>query len=96
MAAGSPTDSGRREDECTRKKYTEIGSFAASNVGSVFAGGFAVPLCVAIGIGTAGVGGVACVVIAGAGLGFLGGSAGGALGELGELGGEQLYETFGD
>lgn len=45
------------------------------------AGGYlTIPLCIAIGVGTAGVGGLACSVIAGAGLGYVGSSAGGAFG----------------
>ena len=82
-----------RESECTKKKYTEIGSFTLSTGGGVGGGYLAIPLCVAIGIGTAGAGGLACVVIAGAGLGYAGSSAGEA---FGEWSGEKLYETFGN
>ena len=82
-----------REAECTKKKYTEIGSFAVGTGVGVAGGYLAIPLCIAIGVGTAGVGGLACSVIAGAGLGYVGSSAGGA---FGEWGGVQLYETFGN
>ncbi|MCU6680390.1 PAAR domain-containing protein [Leclercia tamurae] len=82
-----------REAECTKKKYTEIGSFAVGTGVGVAGGYLAIPLCIAIGVGTAGVGGLACSVIAGAGLGYVGNSAGGA---FGEWGGEQLYEIFGN
>lgn len=82
-----------REAECTKKKYTEIGSFAVGTGVGVAGGYSAIPLCIAIGVGTAGVGGLACSVIAGAGLGYVGSSAGGA---FGEWGGEQLYEIFGN
>lgn len=82
-----------REAECTKKKYTEIGSFALGTGVGVAGGYLAIPLCIAIGIGTAGAGGLACSVIAGAGLGYVGSSAGGA---FGEWGGEQLYEIFGN
>ncbi|HBX2271613.1 TPA: PAAR domain-containing protein, partial [Klebsiella pneumoniae] len=82
-----------REAECTKKKYTEIGSFAVGTGVGVAGGYLAIPLCIAIGVGTAGVGGLACSVIARAGLGYVGSSAGGA---FGEWGGEQLYETFGN
>jgi len=82
-----------RKAECTKKKYTEIGSFAVGTGVGVAGGYLAIPLCIAIGVGTAGVGGLACSVIAGAGLGYVGSSAGGA---FGEWGGEQLYETFGN
>jgi len=70
-----------REQECTKKKYTEIGSFAGSTGGGILAGAMAVPLCIAIGIGTAGTGGLACAVIAGGTLGYVGGEAGGWGGE---------------
>ncbi|MGU3523456.1 PAAR domain-containing protein [Enterobacteriaceae bacterium C23F] len=82
-----------REAECTRKKYTEIGSFALGTGGGVLAGGGAIPLCVAIGIGTAGVGGLVCTVIAGVGLGYAGSTVGSA---VGDLVGEQLYDVFGN
>jgi len=82
-----------REAECTKKKYTEIGSFTLGTGVGVAGGYLAIPLCIAIGVGTAGVGGLACSVIAGAGLGYVGSRAGGA---FGEWGGEQLYETFGN
>ncbi|WP_201208309.1 PAAR domain-containing protein [Klebsiella michiganensis] len=82
-----------REAECTKKKHTEIGSFALGTGGGVLAGGGAIPLCVAIGVGTAGVGGLVCTVIAGVGLGYAGSTVGSA---VGELGGEQLYDVFGN
>ena len=82
-----------REAECTQKKYTEIGSFAVGTGGGVLAGGGAIPLCVAIGVGTAGVGGLVCIVIAGVGLGYAGSTVGSA---VGELSGEQLYDVFGN
>ncbi|AMG59179.1 PAAR domain-containing protein [Pantoea vagans] len=82
-----------REAECTKKKYTEIGSFALGTGGGVLAGSGAIPLCVAIGVGTAGVDGLVCTVIAGVGLGYAGSTVGSA---VGELGGEQLYEVFGN
>lgn len=82
-----------REAECTKKKYTEIGSFALGTGGGVLAGGGAIPLCVAIGVGTAGVGWLVCTVIAGVGLGYAGSTVGSA---VGELGGEQLYDVFGN
>lgn len=82
-----------REAECTKKKYTEIGSFALGTGGGVLSGGGAIPLCVAIGVGTAGVGGLVCTIIAGVGLGYAGSTVGSA---VGELGGEQLYDVFGN
>nr|WP_024965062.1 PAAR domain-containing protein [Pantoea sp. IMH] len=82
-----------REAECTKKKYTEIGSFALGTVGGIYAGGNAIPLCVAIGVGSAGVGGLVCTVIAGIGLGYAGSTVGSA---VGELSGEQLYDVYGN
>lgn len=82
-----------REAECTKKKYTEIGSFTLGTAGGIWASGFAAPLCVAIGVGTAGIGGISCAAIAGVGLGYAGSTAGST---IGELGGEKLYEVFGD
>lgn len=81
-----------REDECTRKKYTEIGSFVGGTGLGVGAGYLAAPACVAIGVGTAGIGGLACLVI-------VGGTAGYAGSELGSAGGEamgnRVYEVYG-
>lgn len=82
-----------REKECSKKKYTEIGSFALGTGGGVYAGGYAIPLCVAIGVGSAGVGGLVCTVIAGISLGYAGSTVGSA---VGELSGEQLYNVFGN
>jgi hypothetical protein len=65
-----------REAECTKKKYTEIGSFSGGVGGGILTGSLAVPLCIAIGIGTAGAGGLVCTIIAGGTLGYAGGEAG--------------------
>lgn len=79
-----------REQECMKKKYTEIGSFAGGVAGGLFAGSMATSLCVAIGLGTAGRGGLVCAVIAGGSLGY----AGGAVGSVhGEKIGNALYDT---
>lgn len=82
-----------REKECPKKKYTEIGSFALGTGGGIYAGSYAIPLCVAIGVGSAGIGGLVCTVIAGIGLGYVGSTVGSA---VGELSGEQLYDVFGN
>lgn len=82
-----------REKECSKKKYTEIGSFALGTGGGVYAGSYAIPLCVAIGIGSAGVGGLVCTVIAGIGLGYAGSTVGST---FGELSGELLYDVYGN
>jgi len=65
-----------REAECTKKTYTEIGSFSGAVGGGILTGSLAVPLCIAIGIGTAGTGGLVCTIIAGGTLGYAGGEAG--------------------
>ncbi|MCU6670214.1 PAAR domain-containing protein [Enterobacteriaceae bacterium H4N4] len=65
-----------REAECTKKKYIEIGSFSGGVGGGILTGSLAVPLCIAIGIGTAGTGGLVCTIIAGGTLGYAGGEAG--------------------
>lgn len=82
-----------RESECAKKTYTEIGSFAGSTGGGILAGSMAVPLCIAIGVGTAGAGGLVCAVIAGGTLGYVGGEAGGW---GGEKVGNTLYNVIED
>ncbi|TBL65708.1 PAAR domain-containing protein [Hafnia alvei] len=81
-----------RESECTKKKYTEIGSFVGGTSLGIGAGYLAAPLCVAIGVGTAGLGGLACLVIAGGTAGYLGSELGSS---GGELLGDKVYETYG-
>lgn len=65
-----------RETECTRKKYTEIARFSGGVGGGILTGSLAVPLCVTIGLGTAGTGGLVCTIIAGGALGYAGSEAG--------------------
>lgn len=79
-----------RADECERVGLTESLRFAGSAAGGT-AGAFAAPLlCVAVGIGTAGVGGVACGIIA-AGVGSaIGGKT---IGDMGAAAGEMIYEV---
>ncbi|EFV42264.1 hypothetical protein HMPREF0864_00593 [Enterobacteriaceae bacterium 9_2_54FAA] len=81
-----------RESECTKKKYTEIGSFVGGTSLGIGAGYLAAPLCVAIGVGTAGLGGLACLVIAGGTAGYIGSELGSS---GGELLGDKVYETYG-
>ncbi|MDY6797351.1 MAG: type VI secretion system PAAR protein [Pseudomonadota bacterium] len=79
-----------RANECKRVKYTEGGRLSGSLLGGG-AGAFAGPfLCGVLGLGTGGLGGVACgILMAGAG-GFAGGSVGGGTGEdIGEV----IYEV---
>ena len=80
-------------EACEKVKFTETGSFFGG-LGGGAAGGFSAGLgagfvCAAIGIGTAGVGGIVCgIVLVGAGS-----VAGGAVGSLlGEELGEIIYE----
>ncbi len=79
-----------RANECERVGLTESLRFAGSAAGGT-AGAVAAPLlCVAVGIGTAGVGGVACGIIA-AGVGSaIGGKT---VGDMGAAAGELIYEV---
>lgn len=82
-----------RASECRRVKYTEGGRLSGAAVGGG-AGAFAGPfVCGVIGLGTGGLGGVACgIIMAGVG-GFAGGSVGGNAGEdIGEV----IYEVTND
>lgn len=79
---------------CERVKFTEGGKFAGATLGGVGAGlasGLAsAPICVAIGAGTAGIGGVVCVAAI-VGTGAWVGTTGGGMG--GEYVGEKIYEA---
>lgn len=81
-------------EACTKIKYTETGSFAGGVLGGVATGGAlslaAGSICIAIGIGTLGVGGIACgVVVVG-----VGSSVAGGLGSsLGQGIAEIIYES---
>lgn len=76
--------------ECRRVKYTEGGRLSGSALGGG-AGAFAGPMvCGVIGVGTGGLGGVACAII----MAGVGGTVGGAVGgSSGENIGEVLYEV---
>jgi uncharacterized Zn-binding protein involved in type VI secretion len=85
-----------REAECTKKKYTEIGSFSGGIVGGITGGAIGTGICtLALGLATIEVGGagvLACGVI----LGTSGGYAGGEyLSSKGEGLGESIYEAIG-
>ncbi|MFD2645098.1 PAAR domain-containing protein [Pseudomonas japonica] len=78
-------------EACRKVKFTETGSFFGSLAGGLGGGAFAGsvgagPLCVAIGMGTATVGGIICgIVVVGAGSyagGQFGSWSGGAIGEI--------------
>lgn len=78
------------EAACRKVKYVEGGSFFGTVVGGAMGNAFslaaAAPLCIAIGVGTAGVGGVVCgVVVVGAGTavgGSIGANAGSSIADL--------------
>lgn len=79
---------------CQKIRFTETGSF----LGALGGGGAAVPIasrlaaapiCAAIGLGSAGIGGVVCVLVV-VGAASVAGGAGG--GWAGELAGEKIYE----
>lgn len=81
------------EEDCQKVKFTEGGSFVGSAVGGWLGGSGAAAgagtVCVAIGAGTAGLGGILCVlVVVGAGAAVVG--AGGTI--VGEQLGEFIYE----
>jgi hypothetical protein len=81
-----------RDAECTQKKYTEISSFVGGTGLGIGAGYLAAPICVAIGVGTAGIGGLACLVIVGGTTGYIGSELGSA---GGEVMGNKVYEVYG-
>jgi uncharacterized Zn-binding protein involved in type VI secretion len=83
-----------REAECTKKKYTEIGSFSGGLVGGYAGGAVGVGVCtIVLGVLTieaAGAGALACGVVLGTGGGYLGGDY---LSHKGESLGESIYEA---
>ena len=74
-------------DACEKVKFTEAGSFAAGLATSGAVGSLstftAAPICVAIGVGTVGLGGLACGLVVVGGATYIGA-------KLGEMGGEAL------
>ncbi|MFJ2714263.1 hypothetical protein ACIOZM_25860 [Pseudomonas sp. NPDC087346] len=83
-----------REDECRRAKFME-GSKLSGNVAGGILASQAAPIiskmtCAAIGVGTAGTGGLACMLIVSGALAAQMGDSGG---QAGEFIGEQLYEV---
>ncbi|WP_166360118.1 PAAR domain-containing protein [Pseudomonas akapageensis] len=81
--------------ECKKIRFTESGSFAVGLGGGALIGrlgSVAGPyICAAIGLGSGGIGGVACVLVVVGGASYFGGAGGGA---AGELAGEFLYEQI--
>jgi len=86
-----------REDECTKKKYTEVGSFSGGIIGSIGGGAIGTGICTvvlgALTIEAAGAGALACGVILGTGGGYVGGEF---LSDQGENLGELIYKTVGE
>ncbi|MNC10096.1 hypothetical protein D3C75_577330 [compost metagenome] len=85
-----------REAECTKKKYTEIGSFAGGLAGGYAGGTIGMGICTlvlgGITIEAGGAGALACGVILGTGGGYLLGKGGS---ELGQSFGDAIYESVG-
>ncbi|MDA8485583.1 hypothetical protein NNO07_21145 [Pseudomonas resinovorans] len=79
---------------CQKIRFTETGSFVggvgigalASRAGSLAAA----PVCIFVGIGTAGVGGMACTLIVAGGVSYLGATGGP---QIGEWVGDKIYEA---
>lgn len=80
-------------EACRKIRFTETGSFAGSlgggGAGAWVGGAGATAVCAAIGIGSAGLGGIVCGLVVVGGASFVGGALGGA---GGETAGETLYE----
>lgn len=85
-----------REAECTKKKYTEIGSFSGGIVGGIGGGAIGTGVCsIVLGLATvefAGAGALTCGVVLGSGGGYLGGEY---LSRKGESLGESIFEAVG-
>lgn len=85
-----------REAECTKKKYTEIGSFTGGLAGGYAGGVIGMGLCTLILGGTTvevgGAGALACGVILGTGGGYWLGQEGS---DLGQSFGDSIYESVG-
>ncbi|MCY1174045.1 hypothetical protein D9M73_142310 [compost metagenome] len=80
-------------EECRKIRFTETGSFFGGMAGGSLAvlsvGPVAGPICLAIGLGTAGVGGALCVLVVVGGASYAGSSG---LEWVGEQLGEKIYE----
>ncbi len=85
-----------REDECSKKKYTETGSFTGSIAGGLAGGAIGMGVCtVALGAATMAAGGagvLACGVILGGAGGYVGSET---VSSFGEYFGDVIYETIG-
>jgi hypothetical protein len=80
------------EEACRKVKFTETAKFAGAFGGSLGGGIAGSLVCVGIGLGTAGTGGVLCSLVL-VGAGTFGGGVGGEI--LGEKVGEVIYEGVG-
>ncbi|MBU1332364.1 MAG: hypothetical protein KJ884_13870 [Gammaproteobacteria bacterium] len=80
-------------EACQRVRFTETGSFWGGLGGGTIAVAITKPLsgaiCAAIGLGSAGIGGIACGLVVVGGASLVGGAGGGF---AGELAGEKIYE----
>jgi len=78
---------------CQKIRFTETGNFAGAlgggSVGVWIGSGAATAICAAIGIGSAGIGGVVCGLVVVGGASAAGGAIGGG---AGEVAGEKIYE----
>lgn len=85
-----------RENECSKKKYTEMGSFTGSIAGGLAGGAIGMGVCtVALGAATMAAGGagvLACGVILGGAGGYVGSET---VSSFGEYFGDVIYETIG-
>ncbi|WP_228677581.1 hypothetical protein [Marinobacter lipolyticus] len=82
-----------RTNECEQVAYVESGRFAGSAMGGAVGASLAPVLCTVVGIGTGGIGGVACGIIAAG----IGGAAGGKImGDAGADAGQLVYEVRSD
>ncbi|MCH2341728.1 MAG: hypothetical protein MK363_17815 [Pseudomonas sp.] len=77
---------------CQKVRFTETASFAGGMGGGAvigaFAGSYATPICIAIGVTTVGLGGIVCGLVVVGGASAAGGAVGGW---AGELAGEEIF-----
>ncbi|MDA8482642.1 hypothetical protein NNO07_06135 [Pseudomonas resinovorans] len=81
-------------EACEKIRFTEAGSFTVGLAGGIAFGAIAnsfaaAPICAVIGVGSAGVGGLACALVVAGGASYLGSTLGA---KGGELAGEKIYE----
>ncbi|MBI0274704.1 PAAR domain-containing protein [Hafnia alvei] len=86
-----------RESECTKKRFTETGSFAGGTFGGLAGGAIGAGVC-SIVLGTAtiaagGSGALVCAVVLGSTGGYIAGEKGSS---FGEWVGEKIYEVIGE